>query len=118
MPSAWARFLPGVSGSLDIKYCSSSNSGSSGRDGELMQQGSGWPAGGDISRSKPASSKPTATAEGAPRGAALLGACGGMSWEEQPHPCPVDWGQDPSGGEVGTEEERGEAGSWLSLTQT
>lgn len=41
-----------------------------------------------------------------------------MSWEEQPHPCPVDWGQDPSGGEVGTEEERGEAGSWLSLTQT
>lgn len=68
-----------VSGSLDIKYCSSSssnsNSGSGGGDRELMQQGSGWPAGGDVSRSKPVCSKPTTTAA-EPERAALLGAWG------------------------------------------
>ena len=91
---------PGVSGSLDIKYCSSSsssrnsNSGSGGGDRELMQQGSGRPAGGDVSRKKPASSKPATAAAGAQRGRLFWELeAGGSSWEEQPHPFPVDWGR-------------------------
>lgn len=118
MPSASSCFLPTVSGSLDIKYCSSSssnsNSGSGGRDGdgELMQQGSGRPAGGVVSCSKPvASSKPAATAAGALRRVALLGACGWQDKrEELPHPHLVFWGQDPSCGEGG--DSRGEERSW------
>lgn len=115
MPSASFCFLPTVSGSLDIKYCNSSsnsNSGSGGRDRELMQQGSGPPAGGDVSCSKSAaSSKPAATAAGAPRWVALLGACGWQDkWEELPHPHLVFWGQDPTCGGGG--DSRGEGRSW------
>lgn len=96
-----AMLPTGVSGSLDIKYCSSSNSnsGSGGGDGELMQQGSEWPAGGDVSRSEPALSKPTATAE-EPRGVALRGGWPELGRAAPPHP-PCRWGQDPGLGGVG-----------------
>lgn len=102
-----------VSGSLDIKYCSSSssnsNSGSGGGDRELMQQGSGWPAGGDISRSKSASSKPTATAAESERAASSPGSLrlagqAGSGARTQPG--------------MGEEEKRREAGGCLKLTQT
>lgn len=95
-----------------IKYCSGSsgsshrNGDSGGKDGELHAQRSGRPAGGVVSHSKPASSKPAATTA---LGALELGegrllwepggwAGWGMAWglggwaEEQLHP--LDWGQD------------------------
>lgn len=85
-----------------------------------MQQGSGRPAGGDVSCREPAaSSKPAATAAGAPRWVALLGACGWQDRrEELPHPGLGSGARTQPGGEVGTVEERGDAGSWLTLTHT
>lgn len=80
---------------------------------ELMQQGSGRPAGGDVSLSKPASSK---SSLGHCCRAPLLGARG---WQNEragraAPPPPVHWGRTQRGGE----EKRGDAGSWRNLTQT
>lgn len=77
-----------------------------------MQQGSGRPAGGDVSCREPAaSSKPAATAAGAPRWVALLGACGWQDRrEELPHPRLGSGARTQPGGGGG--DSRGEGRRW------
>ena len=75
VPCAWLCFLPGPPGhQVENIAAAATVTGTvpAGTEG-CRQQGSGQPAGGDVGRSKPASSKPAATAREA---GALLGARG------------------------------------------